>query len=449
MDTAHRTLSGWGRYPRVPCPVQSPEDEADLIAAVAQGPVIARGLGRAYGDSALAGSAAGARLIDMRRLNRILAFDPAAGHIVCEAGAVLGDVIEAVLPHGWLPAVMPGTKYVTVGGMVAADVHGKNHHRDGAFRACIDWIDILGPEGTVRRCGPSQNPALFDWTCGGMGLTGLIVRVAFRLAAVPSGWLRQTTIAATTLQDALDLLEAHADAPYAVAWIDCLAGAGAMGRSLITLAEHAPAQALAPRCRAAPFHVPRRRALTVPFDAPGFVLSGPAMRAFNTLYYALGRHRAGTALVDWDRFFFPLDGLRHWNRMYGRRGLVQFQCILPPEGAHSGLTRMIEATSARSMGSFLAVLKRMGGQGGGIAFPREGYTLALDFPVSPGSLALLEDLDRIALDHGGCFYLAKDARMSRMTFARAEPRAAAFRAFRAQSGALDAFASAQSERLGL
>lgn len=436
-------LSGWGRFPRQDCLVHVPRSEADLQALLAQGPLIARGNGRGYGDCALgpAGTA------DMRRFNRILSFDAQSGILVAEAGVLLADVIAVFLPRGWFPAVTPGTKFVTLGGMVAADVHGKNHHKHGSFGHCVEWIDLLGADGEVRRCSREENAELFAWTIGGMGLTGIVLRLAFRLRPVESGWIRQQTLPAPDLETAMALFEEHAGATYSVAWIDCLHGGKGLGRSSLMLGEHARLDELGAR-RDAPFATPRRPFHKVPFDAPQMALNSLTVRAFNALYYHRAVTQRGEALVDWDGFFYPLDALLEWNRIYGRRGFAQFQCVIPLESAAAGLTALLRTISASGQGSFLAVLKRMGPGEGPISFPREGYTLALDFPVNPQALALMERLDAITIDHGGRFYLAKDARMSAATLRASDPRARDLAALREERG-LTSFRSSMAERLNL
>lgn len=439
------TLEGWGRHPRLNCRVSTPRSEAELAALVAEGRLIARGNGRAYGDSAMsAGNTA-----DMRRFNRMISFDDKSGRLVAEAGVLLEDVIAAFLPRGWFPAVTPGTKFVTLGGMIAADVHGKNHHRDGSMASSVDWIELMGADGKVRRCSARRNKAAFEWTLGGMGLTGVILRAAIRLRPVETGWIRQETIPAPSLAEAMAAFEARADATYSVAWIDCLARGPALGRSLVMLGEHAKVSELPAPRRRRPFETPRRRRLAVPIDAPGFALNGLTVRSFNALYWRAGLRAAGERLVDWDSYFYPLDAIGGWNRIYGRKGLAQFQCVLPPDTARAGLEALLGEISEAGQGSFLAVLKKFGPGRGGLSFPREGYTLALDFPVNRKSLALLSELDRIAIAHGGRFYLAKDGRLGAARLREADPRAEDFVAMRRDRGTRAAFASAQSERLDL
>lgn len=442
-------LSGWGRFPRVECRVHRPSTPEALRALVGTQPLIARGNGRGYGDCAVNAAAT----VDMRRFNRMLAFDGAAGVLTVEAGVLLADVIDAFLPRGWFPYVTPGTRFVTLGGMVAADVHGKNHHGEGSFGRYVEWLDLMDGQGEVRRCSRTEEPELFAWTIGGMGLTGVILRVAFRLRRVQSGWIRQTTLPARDLDTVMSMFEDHADATYSVAWIDCLHGGSGgsgsgLGRSALMLGEHAAPGDLDAARRADPFAIPRGRTLRVPFDAPQFALNPLSVRGFNALYYRRAVTGQGESLVGWASYFYPLDALADWNRIYGRRGFAQFQCVIPTVSARAGLTALLREIGASGQGSFLAVLKRMGAEEGPVSFPREGYTLALDFPVKPRTLALMERLDAITLDHGGRFYLAKDARMSAATLARSDPRHADFREFRERRD-LAAFRSAQAERLQL
>lgn len=436
-----KTLSGWGRYPKVQTTVAAPRDPAALAAALGAGTGIARGNGRAYGDSAVGVTTT----YQMRHFDRMVSFDPDSGQLVAEAGVLLGDIIAAFLPRGWFPQVTPGTKFVTLGGMIAADVHGKNHHVDGSMRACVDWVDLMQADGQVIRCTPDQ--PLFDWTLGGMGLTGIILRAAIRLAPVESAYIAQQTQVAPDLDAAMAVFESADQPTYSVAWIDCLATGAAMGRSLIMTGEHAPAAA-APD-PANPFATRPRRARRVPFDLPGLTLNRFSLRAFNALYWRAGQRKAGPSLVDWDSYFYPLDAVLGWNRIYGRKGFVQFQCVLPDAAAKPGLHALLAATASAGCGAFLSVLKRFGPQEGAFSFPMPGYTLALDFPVSARVLALMDRLDAITLDHGGRFYLAKDARLDPQTLQAADPRSKDFSALRQSQGMAARFRSAQSERLGL
>ncbi|AHM04683.1 putative oxidoreductase [Roseibacterium elongatum DSM 19469] len=438
-------LSGWGRFPVAECRVIRARTQTDVARALSQGPLIARGNGRAYGDSALNPDLT----LDMRGMDRMLSFDAETGVLVAEAGVLLADIIAAFLPRGWFPGVTPGTKFVSLGGAIAADVHGKNHHVDGAFGSFVDWIDLMGPDGRITRVSRDHQPELFGYTLGGMGLTGVILRAQIRLRAVQSGWIVQDSYATRTLEEAIDVFEDHLDWLYSVAWIDCAAQGAHLGRSIAMLGRHATPEDLPEARRSAPFQVKRKRSLTMPIDLPGFALNRYTVHAFNTLYYHLGAWKAGRTLVDWDSYFYPLDAIRDWNRIYGKRGFFQFQCVLPTDSARTGLHQLVQCIAASGQGSFLSVLKRFGAQDSRFSFPQAGYTLALDFPANDRSLALMKTLDRITLDHGGRFYLAKDSRMPSEVFAEADPRTEAFAAMRRETGLDAAFASLQSQRLGL
>jgi decaprenylphospho-beta-D-ribofuranose 2-oxidase len=425
--------------------LSEPADARRLVEALPGLPcVIARGNGRSYGDSSLNPS----HVVGVRRLDHMLAFDATKGILTCEAGTLLSDIIDALLPRGWFPPVTPGTKFVTIGGLIAADVHGKNHHGAGSFCRHVLSLDLALPDGTVRTCSKSENAELFAATCGGMGLTGVIVRATIKMAAVETSKIRQRTVLAANLEEAIAVFESSHDVTYSVAWIDCLAQGDHLGRSIVYLGEHALLDDLPAADRAKPFAGTRRNPKTVPVDFPEFVLSRSAVRLFNAAYYRA--HRAGTALVDLDPYFYPLDAIHHWNRIYGDRGFVQYQPVLPLAESRDCLQRLLVEVANAGQASFLAVLKRMGSQSFGMmSFPLPGYTLALDFPATPRNLALLDRLDSIVREHGGRIYLAKDARTRPAMIEAGYPRLGAFRDLRRRFGMIERFASLQSRRLEL
>jgi FAD/FMN-containing dehydrogenase len=343
---------------------------------------------------------------------------------------------------------VPGTRFVTVGGMIASDVHGKNQHNDGTFGDHVEWLRLVLPDGTGLRCSPTENPELFRATIGGMGLTGVILEAAFRLKPVESGWIRQTTHVAQNLSEAIALLRRTSGATYTVAWIDVLARGKALGRSLILEGEHAPPDALAPG--QARFPAGGNGRLGVPVDMPGWLLNKSSVSAFNALYYWRGVRTAGApVLVPWDAYFFPLDGIRNWNRIYGARGFVQHQCVIPDAAAESVLSEILDRLSARGEGSFLAVLKRLAPGAGLMSFPMDGLTLALDLPVNGPRLSLLAEIDTLVARAGGRIYLAKDACQSRETLHAGYPDIDRFRDIRRDIGSTGRMASRLSERLGL
>jgi len=440
-------LAGWGRYPVADCAVVRPNDAEALDAALGgtRGDLIARGNGRAYGDSALNP----AQTLDMRGFDRILGFDADSGQVVAEAGVLLADLIDVFLPRGWFPAVTPGTKFVSIGGAIASDVHGKNHHAHGSFGMFVDWIDVLGADGQVRRASRDHESDLFAWTVGGMGLTGVILRAAVRLTKVESGWIRQTMRPAPDLETAMELFEQGQGATYSVGWIDCLATGKAMGRSLVMLGEHARLDELGEAERQDRWVQKPKGKKAVPLDFPSFALNSLSVRAFNTLYYANGRRQAGASLIDYDSYFYPLDAILEWNRIYGRKGFAQFQCVIPLAASAAGLKALLGAIARSGQGSFLAVLKRMGAQDSRFSFPMEGYTLALDFPMRQDTPKLFAELETIAIDFGGRFYLAKDSLLTPERLRLSDARTAAFTRMRAASGAASRFQSLQSKRLAL
>jgi FAD/FMN-containing dehydrogenase len=348
--------------------------------------------------------------------------------------------------------VAPGTRNVTVGGAIAADVHGKNHHGAGSFGRHVSWLDVMTATGEVVRCSRHQNPDLFWATCGGHGLTGVVLRASVTLRPIASAFIRQETLRAANLDACVRLFDECAGSTYSVAWIDCLARGQERGRSVLMLGEHAGTDELGTRVSARPLSLPPRRAVDVPVDLPSFVLHPWSVRAFNAVYYRRSPRRRQRRIVPYDRFFYPLDAIGSWNRMYGKKGFVQYQFVVPKTAA-AGLREVLRRVSDAGEGSFLAVLKLLGPQPsaeGNMSFPMEGYTLAMDFPVTPAVFRLLDELDAVVADHGGRVYLAKDARMARPVFDRMYGAAAdRFRAVKSRWDPAGRFASLQSQRLGL
>jgi len=441
-------LSGWGRFPVERCNVYRPESRRQLAAILksgAQPSLISFGLGRSYGDAPL-NSQGG--VICHTRLNRFLAFDAQGGVLECEAGVSLAEILQYFLPRGFFPSVTPGTKFVTVGGAIAADVHGKNHHQDGTFGNFVLDFKLLTPKGETISCSPNNNFELFWATHGGMGLTGIILSARIKLRPVESAWVLVDYQKATNLEDALEkMTEGDVRYQYSVAWIDCLASGGHMGRAVLMRGNHAPAKELPRRVRS-PLTQPRHRHWTLPFDFPSMALNSLTVRAFNSLYY--GTHRNARQLVDLDTFFYPLDAIYHWNRMYGRRGFVQYQVALPLEGGLEGLKVVLTRFARSRRASFLAVLKRFGKPNPGLlSFPIQGYTLALDLPVNRGLVPLLHELDRVVLSYGGRIYLAKDAVMTSQSFAAMYPKLEQFRAIKRKVDPQGLLSSSQARRLAI
>jgi decaprenylphospho-beta-D-ribofuranose 2-oxidase len=434
-------ISGWGNYPRRAARVLTARDPADLPRLIASGePIIARGAGRAYGDAAIGSGAT----LSTAGLNRMIAFDGATASLTVEAGVTLAEILEAFVPRGFFPPVVPGTRYVTVGGMVAANVHGKNHHKVGGFGRHVERLTLVGADGAQLVCSPTQNADVFRATIGGMGLTGIIREVTFRLDPIESAFIRSETVVAPDLDAAFRAFEDSRDWTYTVAWVDCLARGTSLGRSLLFRGEPARRD----ECERASQNFSAQRRLAVPFDLPGFILNRATVGAFNALYF--NGHRAGTAIVPLLRYFFPLDGIGHWNRLYGRRGFVQYQCVIPKPHSRAAIGEILDLVSSRGSPSFLTVLKLLGPDEAGLmSFPLEGYTLTLDFHATEATFRLVEELDRCVMQHGGRIYLAKDACQGPALVEAGYPNLPAFRALRHDSGADARFQSLQSHRLSL
>jgi len=439
-------ISGWGRYPIIDTELISQRTADALARATALGDqAIARGNGRAYGDAAI-----GVRqTIATTQLDRMRAFDAATGQVTLEAGVLLSDLIATFLPRGFFPFVVPGTSLVTVGGAIAADVHGKNHHCEGGFGRYVDSLLLALPGGDVVRASHDEHPDLFRATIGGMGLTGTILEATIRLRGIETGWIRQRTIVAENLGAAIAALDGSDSVTYSVAWIDCLAKGASLGRSLIFLGEHAGSDQLDDKQRGNRFPL-RKPALSVPFDAPSFVLNHWTVAAFNELYFRAGaRNAASPILVPAHPYFFPLDALGNWNRIYGRRGFVQHQCVLPARTAQGALAEMLDHIARRGGSSFLAVLKKLGEGSGALSFPMPGYTLALDFPIGRDLFSFLDGLDDLVVAAGGRLYLAKDARQSRATFEAGYGDLSAFRDLRHTIDPTGKIKSRLAARLGI
>ena len=409
-------IGGWGQWPVQNCYLLRPEKYRHLSPGCAgQGKLIARGLGRSYGDAAL--NEMGQVLLT-ERVNRFLEFDRGQGIIRAESGVKLADLLRVTLPAGWFPAVVPGTRQVSLGGCVAADVHGKNHHRDGSFGDHLLGLELFTATDRVS-CSPDSEPDLFRATVGGMGLTGVIGEVTLRLRPVGSGFLLARHQAAPDLDTLIRYLAEPAhDDQYTVAWLDCLARGAEMGRGIVISGHHAEPDELPSALRASPFSLPAALELSLPVNLPGWFLNPLAGRAFNEVYFRRQAARRGSFVIDCGRFFFPLDALDHWYRLYGRQGFLQYQCVLAGTQAPAGVRRVLERLQRAGCYSLLAVLKRLGpGNRNFLSFPREGYTLALDIPRRAlPDLSLLDDLDRITLEHEGRVYLAKDACLDPRTF---------------------------------
>ena len=450
VSPRQQILAGWGNCPVQPAIVHEPWTWQALrraVTAASEPTLISRGLGRSYGDPALNRDGG---VIVQAGLDRMLDFDEATGVLTCEAGVSLAAIIDHLLPRGWFLPTTPGTRHVTIGGAIASDVHGKNHHVDGSFGKFVEQIALLTADGAVRICSPDDDAALFWATVGGMGLTGVILWASVRLRRVETAYYHVTYRRAGHVHEALDIFaQTDADYRHSVAWIDCLAGGSQLGRSVVMLGREAPVEALPVKLARRPLVPPRRATRSVPVFMPSFVLNRLSGMTFNGLYYA--RHDDGTAIEDYRSFFYPLDGVDHWNRIYGRRGIVQYQALLPRESSRDGLVAMLRQVVRRGAGAYLAVLKSAGQANPGmLSYLFPGHTLAMDMPYAGmRTVKLMRELDAILLDHGGRLYLAKDSQTTAAAFARMYPRLDEFRQVKARVDPHHRFVSSQARRLGI
>jgi FAD/FMN-containing dehydrogenase len=378
------------------------------------GPVLAYACGRSYGDSCLNN---GGTLLDVRRLDRLIAFDEEAGLLRCEAGVTLAEILDVIVPRGWFLPVVPGTRWVSVGGAIANDIHGKNHHRSGTFGLHVTSLELARSSGERIVCTPDE--PLFQATVGGLGLTGLILWAELRLKRVPGPGISQERIRFPSLEAFFELAAEDAAYEYTVAWVDCLAGGSRLGRGIYLRGDHAPLDGP----HASPLDPTRLR---VPFEAPAGLINRLTMGAFNEAYYRRQLRRRRREVIPYAPFFFPLDVVGDWTRLYGPGGFLQYQCVVPEAPDGGPIRTIFERISRSDEPACLGVLKRFGEarSPGWLSFPRKGITLAVDFPFrGPRTLALLEELDAVVRDAGGAVYPAKDARMSAASFAAFFPAA--------------------------
>ncbi len=416
------TYTSWGRTSEARHTVCPPCWRHEPLPACDAPTRLPWGRGRSYGDCCLND---GGGLMPTEALNHFIAFDVERGLLRCESGLTLGEILAVVVPRGWFLPVTPGTRHATVGGAIANDVHGKNHHADGTFGRHLTRFELLRSDGQRLLCSPEENPEWFAATIGGLGLTGLVTWAEFRLKPIRSSRIEQQQLRFASLAEYRDMAEASdADWTYTVAWVDCLSKGRELGRGVLFRGRHAETGGLDRR--------PDRTRLAVPFELPFSLVNGASLRAFNRLYYRTHPTRTDSRLVDYGPFFYPLDNIAHWNRLYGRRGLYQFQCVVPHD-QFDAMHELFERIARSGQGSMLAVLKRFGDipSPGMLSFPRPGLTLALDFANrGEPTRRLLGELETVVREAGGAIYPAKDALMQPETFCQAFPAWEAFTAYR-------------------
>lgn len=411
-----RVVCSWGNVVCAPHVVYGLHSRYDRFPEPPVGrTVLPFGNGRSYGDSCLN---LGGGLIETRALDRFIHFDRDTGVLACEAGVLLADILHLVVPAGWFLPVVPGTCYVTVGGAIANDVHGKNHHQAGSFGRHVRQFELLRSDGTRLACSPTTNADWFAATVGGLGLTGVVTWAELQLRPIQGPHMDVESVRFANLEEFFALsAQFEPSYEYTVAWVDCLARGKRLGRGILQCANHAPGQAAA--------GLGPEKTLAVPFAPPVSLVNAVSLRIFNTVYYHRQHGRVVRARDYFQTFFFPLDRILRWNRLYGPSGFYQYQCVVPPEVAPRATAELLETISHSGLGSFLAVLKRFGSPAspGMLSFPREGVTLALDFPNRGARLErLFAALDRIVSSAGGTLYPAKDGRMPGTLFRSGYPR---------------------------
>jgi decaprenylphospho-beta-D-ribofuranose 2-oxidase len=428
-------FSSWGMYPKIKSSVFRFQKEESLKCIIeTQSALIPRGNGRSYGDSALSN-----HIIDVRPHDYFESFDDDNGLLHVQAGVLLSEILEAFVPRGWFLKVTPGSKLITIGGAIASDVHGKNHHVEGCFSESIKEFSIMLADGEVITCSKEGTPELFRATCGGMGLTGVILDAKIYLKKINSKYIDQTTIKTQNLKETFEAFEEYQHIPYSVAWIDCLAKGTEIGKCLLMTGDFRDDGQL---------DYKNKCNLAIPFNFPSFALANWSVRAFNWLYYWKVKDRVSKQKVDIDTFFYPLDSIAHWNRIYGKNGFTQYQFILPKEHSYEGLEEILKSISDSGKGSFLAVLKLYGKANENyLSFPIKGYSLALDFKIEKGLFDLLDKLDDIVVKFNGRIYLTKDVRVSKEVFEQGYPQVETFRKFRKINKMDVKFQSLQSKRV--
>jgi len=431
------TINSWGRYPVIDCKRRTFDSKSTLKAVLDQeSELIPRGNGRSYGDSALNNT-----VVDVRPHDSVLDFIEETGLLHVQAGILLADILETFVPKGWFLKVTPGTKFITVGGAIASDVHGKNHHVEGCFSKCVEEFTIMLPDGQTVTCSVTSYPELFKATCGGMGLTGIILDAKIYLKKINSIHIDQITVKTRNLKETFEAFELYGNMPYSVAWIDCLAKDSEIGKCLLMLGDFMDDGKLDYRIK---------KQINIPFNFPSFTINNFTIKAFNWLYYNKVKERVSKQKVTIDSFFYPLDAIGNWNCIYGINGFTQYQFILPIDTSYEGLGEILKEISNSGKGSFIAVLKLYGKANDNyLSFPLEGYSLALDFKIERDLFDLLDKLDEIVVRNKGRIYLTKDVRVSKKTFEQGYPKIASFRQFRKQTKMDTKLQSLQSKRVGI
>jgi len=418
-DYKEEQLSGWGNIPMVKGRIAYAHFPTDVAHVLHNDSFIPRGKGRSYADQATNN---GHLVLKMEKMNKIIAFDQENGILKAHAGITLGEIIQIFAPRGWFTMINPGTKYVTLGGAIANDIHGKAHHADGSFINSVREFTMMLADGEVVRLSATENPDLFRATFGGLGLLGTILTVTLQLRRVETTFFTSKSIVARNLEEMMDAIdETESTYRHSVAWIDSLASGNNLGRGVLTVGNEASYSDLPQKLRKKPLITGDKPKVTVPFYLPSFTLNKLTISALNrVLYFLQSRDKK---VAHYDPFLFPLDAINDWNRGYGKRGFIQYQFVVPEEGGRESVRKIMKAVTESDCKPFLNVLKKFGEASGGIlSFPIKGYTFAIDFPITDGLETFTRELDKMVLDAGGRIYLGKDAFLDREMFEAMYPQ---------------------------
>jgi FAD/FMN-containing dehydrogenase len=438
-------LSGWGNYPVADSYTIMPRGAEDCIKAMGNGKLIARGLGRSYADQAINDNK---YVAVCTKLNHFISWDEQEGILECQAGASLEEIITSFGPKGWLPMICPGTKFVTIGGAIANDIHGKAHHIDGSFVNCVMAFTILVADGRILTASRTENEDLFWANFGGLGLLGVILTTTIRLRKIETTYFKQKSVVIKDLDHMLEALEKYDhEYNYSVAWIDALAKGKKLGGGVLTLGNAASLADLPEKLKSEPLKLHSTGKLSVPFFFPSFALNGFTVRILNKVIAFV--QNSPKAFVHYEKFFFPLDAINNWNKGYGKRGFVQYQFVIPEENGKQHLKEILEMIADSGCTPFLNVFKRMGEGQGILSFPFKGYTLAIDFPMSKQLLDFTPKLDAKVLAAGGRLYLGKDGLLNEAMFKQMYPQYQQWMAVKKKYDPAGQFSSNISRRLGL
>lgn len=438
-------LSGWGNIPKATCKVAYPESTQETKDLLGTDMLLARGEGRSYADQATNN---GHTVLKMAGLNQQLHFDQANGILTCEAGVTLADVIQHYAPKGWFPLICPGTKYVTLGGAIANDIHGKAHHIDGSFINSVLSFTIMLADGRILSASREENTDLFEANFGGLGLLGIILTVTIKLRKISTTFFDQKSIVAHNLEEMLHLIErSEKDYNYSVAWIDSLAKGDKMGNGVLVVGNEAKIEDLPAKYHKNPLKTSGDPKLSVPFFLPSFILNTFSVGLLNKVLY--WKQKSGSGIAHYDSFFFPLDMINNWNRGYGRRGFIQYQFVVPMDGGKESIRRILTEITKSDCIPFLNVLKKFGKGQGHLSFPFEGFTFAIDFPITPQLKPFIKKLDGLVLEAGGRIYLGKDAYLDEGTFKTMYPEHKAWLDIKRKYDPENTFSSDLARRIGL